>query len=219
MLVAYRLAGLSALETYYARVRVGAQFGAARIHPGGSFLAATPASPFSSSPASGRQRNAGPLSRCTLGRHSAKLQCCSTAMKLRYRGRNAGVVVDVAEKAPGWLRAAAHDLIPLMRFHSLSSAAQDRSDWTLGGEGASTCLSTCAQATIADVQALENTGRSERIRTSDPIVPNDVRYQAALHSDMAAPSDQRGYIRATVVAQASPGGAGSYSRAKRGPLD
>ena len=28
MLVAYRLAGLSALETYYARVRVGAQFGA-----------------------------------------------------------------------------------------------------------------------------------------------------------------------------------------------
>jgi hypothetical protein len=30
-------------------------------------------------------------------------------------------------------------------------------------------------------------GRSERIRTSDPIVPNDVRYQAALHSDMAGP--------------------------------
>jgi hypothetical protein len=29
MLVAYRLAGLSALETYYVRVRVGAQFGAA----------------------------------------------------------------------------------------------------------------------------------------------------------------------------------------------
>jgi hypothetical protein len=28
MLVACRLAGLSALETYYARVRVGAQFGA-----------------------------------------------------------------------------------------------------------------------------------------------------------------------------------------------
>lgn len=31
-------------------------------------------------------------------------------------------------------------------------------------------------------EALENTGRSERIRTSDPVVPNDVRYQAALHS-------------------------------------
>jgi hypothetical protein len=29
----------------------------------------------------------------------------------------------------------------------------------------------------------ENTGRSERIRTSDPVVPNDVRYQAALHSE------------------------------------
>ena len=26
-------------------------------------------------------------------------------------------------------------------------------------------------------------GRSERIRTSDPLVPNEVRYQAALHSD------------------------------------
>ncbi len=26
------------------------------------------------------------------------------------------------------------------------------------------------------------TGRSERIRTSDPLVPNEVRYQAALHS-------------------------------------
>ncbi|CUX30758.1 hypothetical protein AGR4C_Cc50398 [Agrobacterium tumefaciens str. Kerr 14] len=25
-------------------------------------------------------------------------------------------------------------------------------------------------------------GRSERIRTSDPVVPNDVRYQTALHS-------------------------------------
>ena len=29
---------------------------------------------------------------------------------------------------------------------------------------------------------MEKTGRSERIRTSDPVVPNDVRYQAALHS-------------------------------------
>jgi hypothetical protein len=51
MLVACRLAGLSALETYYARVRVGAQIwdheglcgqplsvvGAARVHPGGLF--------------------------------------------------------------------------------------------------------------------------------------------------------------------------------------
>jgi hypothetical protein len=25
-------------------------------------------------------------------------------------------------------------------------------------------------------------GRNERIRTSDPLVPNEVRYQAALHS-------------------------------------
>ena len=28
-------------------------------------------------------------------------------------------------------------------------------------------------------------GRSERIRTSDPLVPNEVRYRAALHSDGA----------------------------------
>ncbi len=31
----------------------------------------------------------------------------------------------------------------------------------------------------------EKIGRSERIRTSDPLVPNEVRYQAALHSDIA----------------------------------
>ena len=29
-------------------------------------------------------------------------------------------------------------------------------------------------------------GRSDRIRTYDPLVPNEVRYQTALHSDMAA---------------------------------
>ena len=36
-------------------------------------------------------------------------------------------------------------------------------------------------------------GRSERIRTSDPLVPNEVRYQAALHSDGAA-SGAAGFI-------------------------
>ena len=30
---------------------------------------------------------------------------------------------------------------------------------------------------------LGSSGRNERIRTSDPLVPNEVRYQAALHSD------------------------------------
>ncbi len=29
-------------------------------------------------------------------------------------------------------------------------------------------------------------GRSDRIRTYDPLVPNEVRYQTALHSDNAA---------------------------------
>ncbi len=35
-----------------------------------------------------------------------------------------------------------------------------------------------------DCQLIEKNGRSERIRTSDPLVPNEVRYQAALHSDI-----------------------------------
>jgi hypothetical protein len=29
-------------------------------------------------------------------------------------------------------------------------------------------------------------GRNERIRTSDPFVPNEVRYQAAPHSDISS---------------------------------
>ena len=31
-------------------------------------------------------------------------------------------------------------------------------------------------------------GRSERIRTSDPLLPKQVRYQTALHSDFNKPS-------------------------------
>jgi|GEM_PF-3822405 hypothetical protein len=31
-------------------------------------------------------------------------------------------------------------------------------------------------------------GRSERIRTSDPLVPNEVRYRTALRSDTLAPA-------------------------------
>ena len=31
---------------------------------------------------------------------------------------------------------------------------------------------------------LDRLGRSEMIRTSDPLVPNEVRYQAALHSEL-----------------------------------
>ena len=36
-------------------------------------------------------------------------------------------------------------------------------------------------------------GRSERIRTSDPLVPNEVRYQAALHSDRRLNATLRPY--------------------------
>ena len=39
-------------------------------------------------------------------------------------------------------------------------------------------------------------GRSERIRTSDPLVPNEVRYQTALHSDIPSP---HGASRALIV--------------------
>jgi hypothetical protein len=34
-------------------------------------------------------------------------------------------------------------------------------------------------------RGIDRNGRSERIRTSDPLVPNEVRYQAALHSEFA----------------------------------
>jgi hypothetical protein len=34
-----------------------------------------------------------------------------------------------------------------------------------------------------DLIQLASNGRNERIRTSDPLVPNEVRYQTALHSD------------------------------------
>ena len=48
-------------------------------------------------------------------------------------------------------------------------------------------------------------GRSERIRTSDPLVPNEVRYQAALHSDLAAfpQSDARGRPRGLIAFQSA----------------
>ena len=36
-----------------------------------------------------------------------------------------------------------------------------------------------------------NNGRSDRIRTYDPLVPNEVRYQTALHSDCAAKASTR----------------------------
>jgi hypothetical protein len=55
---------------------------------------------------------------------------------------------------------------------------------------------TCVPSAAVSMTYMRN-GRSERIRTSDPIVPNDVRYQAALHSDTAAYlGRQRGLIRA-----------------------
>jgi hypothetical protein len=44
----------------------------------------------------------------------------------------------------------------------------------------------CSETLFCRSKSLCLFGRSERIRTSDPIVPNDVRYQAALHSDVAA---------------------------------
>src|ERR1700681_4606855 len=49
----------------------------------------------------------------------------------------------------------------------------------------------------------EKNGRSERIRTSDPLVPNEVRYQTALHSDIAnAFVSHRPYRGALLEAQA-----------------
>ena len=39
------------------------------------------------------------------------------------------------------------------------------------------------KARLSETPYREN-GRSERIRTSDPLLPKQVRYQAALHSDI-----------------------------------
>ena len=47
--------------------------------------------------------------------------------------------------------------------------------------------------------AIGKTGRSERIRTSDPLLPKQVRYQAALRSDRVA----RGYRFPAVFARGS----------------
>ena len=103
MLVACRLAGLSALEAHYAGVRAGAQCGAGAARPG-----------------------AGSGDR-TRGNPAAFLPPSIQPVCEPVRGNNA----------------------------------------------------ECRKS-------LKIYGRSERIRTSDPIVPNDVRYQAALHSDTAA---------------------------------
>src|SRR5208282_6633843 len=46
---------------------------------------------------------------------------------------------------------------------------------------------------FAESQAIEAIGRSERIRTSDPLVPNEVRYQTALHSDISRERLSRRY--------------------------
>jgi hypothetical protein len=67
-------------------------------------------------------------------------------------------------------------------------------------------------------QALEEYGRSERIRTSDPLVPNEVRYQTALHSDdVADPAAFAGLIDAgRAPRKRAITGAGG-ARPKRGP--
>ena len=40
---------------------------------------------------------------------------------------------------------------------------------------------------------LRDSGRSERIRTSDPLVPNEVRYRTALRSDIGLVGPARNY--------------------------
>ena len=62
----------------------------------------------------------------------------------------------------------------------------------------------CSAAERPHRQPIDFIGRSERIRTSDPLVPNEVRYQTALHSDMVRSlRPERPYIRAARGAQAA----------------
>ena len=48
-------------------------------------------------------------------------------------------------------------------------------------------------------------GRSERIRTSDPLLPKQVRYQAALRSDTTGVIDERRGIRKRIRPAERPG--------------
>jgi hypothetical protein len=50
-------------------------------------------------------------------------------------------------------------------------------------KGQHLCVEICGAYNRATGQNTTKTGRSDRIRTYDPLVPNKVRYQAALHSE------------------------------------
>ena len=54
-----------------------------------------------------------------------------------------------------------------------------------GIEPATHSLEGCCSIRLSyeDVRAEEEIGRGERIRTSDPLLPKQVRYQTALHPD------------------------------------
>ena len=66
----------------------------------------------------------------------------------------------------------------------ISLASRRRLPWVASGGNGSTRNPGVNPAFIAAV--LELLGRSDRIRTYDPLVPNEVRYQTALHSDTRA---------------------------------
>ena len=49
------------------------------------------------------------------------------------------------------------------------------------------------------MKSLDITGRRERIRTSDPFVPNEMRYQAALHAATDYSSQSANTVNARII--------------------
>ena len=61
-------------------------------------------------------------------------------------------------------------------------------------------------------KSLNSNGRSERIRTSDPLLPKQVRYQAALRSDTTGVINERWRVRKRIRPADSVGGFGRRIR-------
>lgn len=110
--------------------------------------------------------------------------CCDSAAMLpispssQFREGKGYVTRVTAYLHDGHLRPAGQ--LPSDLARSASSSLK-RNHAQRKGSGVSDAHATTLKQHSSTTSS-GKTGRSERIRTSDPVVPNDVRYQAALHS-------------------------------------
>ena len=58
---------------------------------------------------------------------------------------------------------------------------------------------TLLPSVYAEKVAIQTDGRSERIRTSDPLIPNQVRYQAALRSVPISEVEPIAFVRMAIA--------------------